>query len=173
MPIMKICPKCGKANDQAFVRCVHCGTSLDKVAAVNVASASVNAPAGAAAPHAASSGDVKICPKCGKSNAPKFVYCGECGTFLGGAAVANAASTSANVSVGSSESRVTSNGVAGAIKAIAVLVYIGGFFLGLSLSDVFSTGGLLIGVIIGFCSGTMLLGFAEIIRLLHEINQKK
>lgn len=55
---------------------------------------------------------------------------------------------------------------------IAILVYIGGALVGVSLAG-YSMVGLLIGLVSGFFYGTMLLGFAEIIRLLHEINQKK
>ena len=55
---------------------------------------------------------------------------------------------------------------------IAILVYIGGALVGVGLVG-YSTAGLLIGLVSGFFSGTMLLGFSEIIRLLHEINQKK
>ena len=116
MSAIKICPKCGKENDHMFVRCVHCGTSLDGAAVVNVASASTSASENAAG------------------------------------------NTSVNVSAEASTSSATSNRVAEAIKVIAILVYIGG---------------VLIGLVSGFFYGTMLLGFAEIIRLLHEINQKK
>lgn len=130
MSAIKICPKCGKENDHMFVRCVHCGTSLDGAAVVNVASASTSASENAAG------------------------------------------NTSVNVSAKASTSSATSNRVAEAIKVIAILVYIGGALVGVSLAG-YSMVGLLIGLVSGFFYGTMLLGFAEIIRLLHEINQKK
>lgn len=112
-----------------FVRCVHCGTSLDGAAVVNVASASTSASENAAG------------------------------------------NTSVNVSAEASTSSATSNRVAEAIKVIAILVYIGGVLVGVGLAG-YSTA-VLIGLVSGFFYGTMLLGFAEIIRLLHEINQKK
>ncbi len=73
--------------------------------------------------------------------------------------------------VTSAQNTATSNAVAGALKAISVITYICGILAGLILlgDDVFS--GLIL-IISGFISGSMFLGFAEIIKLLHEINEK-
>lgn len=65
------------------------------------------------------------------------------------------------------------NIIATLIKFLAIITYCGGvvlFFMGLS-SDAGDQG--LIAIIAAFISGSMLLGFSEIVRLLHEINEKR
>lgn len=65
------------------------------------------------------------------------------------------------------------NMIATLIKYLAIITYCGGvvlFFVGLS-SDAGDQG--LIAIIAAFVSGSILLGFSEIIRLLHEINKKR
>ena len=64
------------------------------------------------------------------------------------------------------------NIVAALIKYLAIITYCCGvvlFFVGLS-NDAVGQG--FIAIIAAFISGSMLLGFSEIIRLLHEINGK-
>ena len=126
---------------------------------------------------------MKICPQCGRANDHAFVRCACCGASLDGVAAVNMASAPTNVSkntkgnapvnvpTGAPAATNTKNGVAEAVKAIAILVYIAGALMGVVLAD-YAPAGLLIGLLTGFFSGTMLLGFSEIIRLLHEINQK-
>jgi hypothetical protein len=64
------------------------------------------------------------------------------------------------------------NTVGTLIKVLAIITYCCGaflFFVG-AYNDVIGDG--VIALIAGFLSGTMLLGFSEIIRLLHGIKQK-
>ena len=66
----------------------------------------------------------------------------------------------------------TKNTVATLIKVLAIIAYCGGAFLFLvgAIEGFWNTA--VIGVAAGFVSGTMLLGFSEIIRLLHGVHQK-
>ena len=73
------------------------------------------------------------------------------------------------------------NGIAGTLKAIGIIVYIAAFIAGIVLGYTYgrllSRGDFFFGAalavwIAGFVMGTMMLGFSEIIRLLHEINRK-
>ena len=124
---------------------------------------------------------MKICPKCGGENAPGFVYCGKCGASLNGVPAVNLVVSQTEPPISRPmPTRIVSNGVATAIKVIAVLVYLGGVIAGFALSyysSPYGGSGLSVGLLLiclasSFFVGTMLLGFAEIIRLLHEINQK-
>ena len=66
-----------------------------------------------------------------------------------------------------------SNGVAGMLKSIAITTYILGLIAGLIVG--FSSESVTPLIAIwgsAFISGTIFLGFGEIIRLLHEINNK-
>ena len=69
-----------------------------------------------------------------------------------------------------------SSGVASLLKGLAVVVYLLGFILGIAMGKTllgdFSFGIMLVYWIAGLFAGTLLLGFSEVIRLLHEINQK-
>ena len=65
---------------------------------------------------------------------------------------------------------VESNGVATALKVIAIVVCIIGFLAGIAFVETFI---ITLACWIGtFISGMMFLGFAEIIKLLHSINNK-
>lgn len=65
------------------------------------------------------------------------------------------------------------NATSSALVWIAVLIYIGGFFAGIGVSDEMdSFVGFLVCGISAFVSGTTFLGFAEIIKLLQEIKDK-
>ena len=70
----------------------------------------------------------------------------------------------------------TKNGIASLIKVIAWLDFVGWFIIGIVLGrglyGDFSFFSCLLYWVIGLVSGVMLLGFAEIIQLLHTINQK-
>ena len=68
------------------------------------------------------------------------------------------------------------NRVAFILKAMAVITYVCAFICGIAFGS--DRGDFYFGIAIiywaaGFISGSMMLGFSEIIRLLHEINQKK
>lgn len=83
------------------------------------------------------------------------------------------------------------NSIAGALKAIGVITYIAGFILGIVMGmgggalksmayygvgygggNKFSFALALVFWVAGFVMGTMMLGFGEIVRLLHSIDQK-
>ena len=74
------------------------------------------------------------------------------------------------------------NPIASALSIIAVLIYIGGFIAGICFANVevgtyythkeFSFAIALIYWAVSLVSGTMFLGFAEIIKLLHDIKNK-
>lgn len=64
------------------------------------------------------------------------------------------------------------NGVASLLKGLAVVVYIFAFIAGFVMGKDLTFGITLICWVAGLFSGTMLLGFSEMVRLLHEINQK-
>ena len=68
------------------------------------------------------------------------------------------------------------NGIAAAIRVIAVLIYIVGlicgFFFGSTVDYEFSWGVAIIYWCAFAVSGTIMLGFSEIINLLHKINLK-
>ena len=60
--------------------------------------------------------------------------------------------------MGEKQTVTEKNGVAGVLKGAAIIIFIGA---------------LLCGIFWGTYSGAALLGLSEIIRLLHEINQKR
>lgn len=64
------------------------------------------------------------------------------------------------------------NAVAVLIKILAVLTICGGIILFTMMDSIGRTNYGLAVMLGAFVSETMLLGFSEIIRLLHEINQK-
>lgn len=69
-----------------------------------------------------------------------------------------------------------SNTIANIIFSIAIIVYVAGFIAGIafgSLYDDFNAVPMFITWISAFISGSIFLGFAEIIKLLHSINNKK
>ena len=70
-----------------------------------------------------------------------------------------------------------SNGVASMLKVIAILTYIGGFIVGFILGKdyygEFSFASALIYWVAFWVSGSMVLGFSEIINLLQAIKSKK
>ena len=123
--------------------------------------------------------NVKICPKCGKENDRYFVVCGKCGTSLDGVDLV-AAETGEKVQETASAvngmASAAKNRVAFILKAMAVITYVCAFICGIAFGS--DRGDFYFGIAIiywaaGFISGSMMLGFSEIIRLLHEINQKK
>ena len=108
--------------------------------------------------------NVKICPKCGKENDRYFVACGKCGAPLVDDSVTGEETAE-------KERTAAENKIAKLLKIIANIVYVAAFFVG--LIRLFSGDGFVIPIWLGgFISGTVFLGFSEIIRLLHEINQK-
>lgn len=74
------------------------------------------------------------------------------------------------------EAKPEKSSVASLLKILAIVVYVSGFLLGFArgkdLYGDFSFIMVLTYWILGLFSGTMLLGFSEVVRLLHEINQK-
>lgn len=67
----------------------------------------------------------------------------------------------------------SSNILATAIMIIGIVIYLCAFFAGIMLgqaAESFMT--MLLFWVAGVLSGTLMLGFSEVIRLLHEINQK-
>ena len=106
----------------------------------------------------------KICPQCGTHNDPQSGLCTKCQKTL----------VDVPVSGDLSKVKPGKNPVAQILKVCAVVVYI--FAAVVGLREAVSYGGisfLLRDWVIGFMAGTLLLGLSEIIRLLHEINQKK
>lgn len=78
-----------------------------------------------------------------------------------------------NDSIGTATNNDEGNGIATAIRVIAVLIYIVGFICGCVVGAGAESWGL---AFIYWCafavSGTIMLGFSEIINLLHKINLK-
>ncbi len=108
----------------------------------------------------------KICPQCGTHNDPQSSLCTKCQKTL------------VDVPVSGDLSKVApgKNPVAQILKVCAVVIYV--FAAATGLIDASNSGGMYMYVLlrdcaIGFMAGTLLLGFCEIIRLLHEINQRK
>ena len=64
------------------------------------------------------------------------------------------------------------NAVGTLIKVLAIITYCCGAFLFLVGAYNGAIGDGVLALMAGFLSGTMLLGFSEIIRLLHDIRQK-
>ena len=146
--------------------------------------------------------DVKICPKCGKEYPSYFAGCAKCGVtfdlctnadakpmtekelekFTKPVTITNPVVTKMPTTDNTThtESKKTVyigyNSVAGLLKVIAIITYVGAFILGIVFGKDnwgdFYFGVALIYWAAGFVSGSMFLGFAEIVRLLHEINQK-
>lgn len=110
----------------------------------------------------------KICPQCGTHNDPQNSLCAKCQKTL----------VDVPVSGDLSKLKPGKNPVAQLLKVCAVVIYV--FAAATGLIDASNSGSmymymyvLLRDCAIGFMAGTLLLGFSEVIRLLHEINQKK
>ena len=106
----------------------------------------------------------KICPQCGTHNDPQSSLCAKCQKTL----------VDVPVSGDLSKLKPGKNPVAQILKVCAVVIYV--FAAVSGLIEAIDYGGiffLLRDWAIGFMAGTLLLGFSEVIRLLHEINQKK
>lgn len=111
---------------------------------------------------------VKICPKCGKANYTMMTECKECNTSLEGVEVKTISDTG---------QVIETNAVASMLKIIGIITYIAAFICGILASRAYF-GEMILEVvlpywIVGMVLGSVLLGFSEIVRLLHEINQKK
>ena len=126
----------------------------------------------------------KKCEACGSMCASNAATCWNCGHEFGqnvteeekeriteGVVTAPEARSIENGGEGSD-----GNGVALALKVMAWAVYALAFILGIllghDLMGEFSFGLALLYWMVGAISGTLLLGFSEVVRLLHEINQK-
>lgn len=110
---------------------------------------------------------VKICPKCGHENDQLMTVCSKCNASLEGIEVV----------IGTNTNVMETNSIAALLKVIAIITYVGAFILGIALGrdnwgDFYFEVALIYWAV-GFVSGSMFLGFSEIVRLLHEINQKK
>ena len=106
----------------------------------------------------------KICPQCGTHNDPQSGLCTKCQKTL----------VDVPVSGDLSKVKPGKNPVAQILKVCAVVIYV--FAAVVGFREAVSYDGisfLLRDWVIGFMTGTLLLGLSEIIRLLHEINQKK
>lgn len=102
----------------------------------------------------------KICPQCGTHNDPQSGLCTKCQKTL----------VDVPVSGDLSKVKPGKNPVAQILKVCAVVICL--FAAVTGLIEASNSGGMYM-YVIGFMAGTLLLGFGEIIHLLHEINQKK
>ena len=130
-------------------------------------------------------GNLKKCVKCGTLSVDNATQCGRCGYVFPGAVQQMEATeerqapetTAAPVentfrpAVGAETEEKYKNTVAGVLKILAVLIFIGSFIAGIVVGKEVA-GMTLVYWIAGLFAGTMLLGFSEIVRLLHEINRK-
>ena len=106
----------------------------------------------------------KICPQCGTQNDPQNRLCENCRKTL----------IDERVSGDLSKLKPERNPVARLLKICAVVIYV--FAAATGIKETLSYGVisfLLRDWVLGFMAGTLLLGFSEVVRLLHEINQKK
>lgn len=106
----------------------------------------------------------KICPQCGTHNDPQSSLCAKCQKTL----------VDVPVSGDLSKLKPERNPVAQILKVCAVVIYV--FAAATGIKETLSYGVisfLLRDWVLGFMAGTLLLGFSEVVRLLHEINQKK
>lgn len=108
----------------------------------------------------------KICPQCGTHNDPQNRLCENCRKTL----------IDVRVSGDLSKLKPERNPVARLLKICVVVIYV--FAAASGLIEASNSGGMYMYVLlrdcaIGFMAGTLLLGFSEVVRLLHEINQKK
>ena len=133
---------------------------------------------------------INICPKCGKTGEDQEL-CENCNVKM---VYSGYATTEWNLlsetdrqrkirekvtgreSISPFSSTSDSNPIATALTIIAIIDFIGWFIIGIVLGrdfyDDFSIIHALLYWVIGAVSGIMLLGFSEIIKLLHSINNK-
>ena len=74
--------------------------------------------------------------------------------------------------MGEKQTVTEKNGVAGVLKGAAIIIFIGALLCGIFWGIYSGAIGLIRWWGVGLISGAALLGLSEIIRLLHEINQK-
>ena len=166
------CPKCGAeltANDvlsDGFVKCHSCGSVYRRKAEP------VQTPA-----------SDQSQPKPVQENAPSFKRtCPHCGASIDTGLVCSLCGYDCSKPNGGLPN-IPGNIVATLFKVFAVIIYLGSFFIGLVVgnktmgsyyySQSFSLGSTMGIWLAGFVSGTIPLGFSEIIKLLHEINVKQ
>ena len=121
---------------------------------------------------------IKVCPNCGAENDAAFLICKRCGNKI----EHTPGIDSVTRQPAQPPTKEKHNSVAGRIKFFATIIYIVGFIAGICLGVTtgstfygeahFSFLPALICWSIALVFGTMLQGYSEIIRLLHEINQK-
>ena len=123
--------------------------------------------------------EVKVCPVCGIENDKYFVICKHCGASLDNVPSAEPGAYNphdgAQAGAGNAIQEKTENKIASALKVIAILTFIGGLILGCCMKDSRGDSSFVLSLICwmtGAVTGTMFLGFAEIVQLLHEINAK-
>lgn len=75
----------------------------------------------------------------------------------------------AHAETGKPPFEATKNGISTMLTVIACLIYFGGLFFGFAFEEFL---GVLICWISSFISGSIMLGFSQIIKLLHSINEK-
>ena len=108
--------------------------------------------------------DVKICPQCGHENDHYFLTCDKCGASLDSDCVSGEEKV---------QKAAGENKIASILKVVAIIIYAYAFLIG---AVIVATDGFLMTLALwfgGFAAGSMFLGLSEIVRLLHEINQKK
>lgn len=125
--------------------------------------------------------NIKVCPNCGTENDADFVACKRCGNDIDYTPVIDSVTRQPVPQPNREKSRSGGNSVAGRIKFFAIVIYIVGFVAGIYVGaqvgsfqrdESFSLPPALICWAIALVFGTMLQGYSEIVRLLHEINQK-
>lgn len=122
---------------------------------------------------------VKICPKCGKDNAKDSFMCSKCGALLGNAEVVDAATVKKVATTDATNKAATmqtTNSAISILIAIAIIIYSVAFIMGIKLGNdwegFFTFEEASKYWFAGFIFGSMFLAFAEIVRLLDEINKK-
>ncbi len=126
----------------------------------------------------------KSCPSCGAECDSSAGRCWFCGYTFSETNTnekepvqsATSSETPVHPTSSSGTNGRSNNGIATLLEVLAILVYIGAFIAGIMMGKDyygdFSFGVALIYWVAGLFSGTMLLGFSEVVQLLYEINRK-
>lgn len=118
--------------------------------------------------------NVKVCPSCGTQNDERFLFCKACGTPIENveATVIGQDSSTVTSTLTKAVHPNKSNPVANIIQIFALITYAAAFLVGIILCNTFGGGLMFVCWIVGFFTGSMLLGFSEIISLLSDIKQE-
>lgn len=113
---------------------------------------------------------IKVCPMCGKRNDIQQNRCDYCGEDL---TKVEASEVEDSTVIENATEQLKNNSTATVLLVIAGIVWLFTLFYGIYLaSEYYDWIPALICWGSGLISGTLFWGFSEIIRLLHEINQK-